>query len=1483
MLLHRLRQPPPQRKEPLRVLLLAANPSDTEALRLDEEARTIEEVLAQAQISSEVYYATAVRPRDLPKKLRTVRPHFVHFSGHGKKHRGIVLENERGLAQLVSQQALSSLFRLVKGVKCVFLNCCYSETQAEAISQHVPYVIGTKDAISDKAAIEFSFGFYQAIADGEPVPSAFEFGKNAVEFQDYSDEADIPVLFRRKAGAKNSRKAASGEVDPVEPTEESSRSYSANPAQSSSGSKGSRVSRTMTAAPMAAQEPGTTSAVLGHLWNRIEQGRELLIVLGSESCCEGRKEGEPYPSFAAIARRILADEGRDPEHISDLRQGLRNVLQFWSRDSDELESFLRKYTAGEPGPAHYYLAALALTLFPEYNLRTFVAAGFDDLMEQAISHLQKGSVAARCKVFRFSSTPTDEEVTRTFQRASDRLRRGDPTIVKIFGDLGARSPLVQRKAKLAESLSASLQDWFQRPILLVGCGQEDKALSSLVLNAPRRGPVFIVGEVPVQHRYGLDVHRISMPFGHFVMELVDLLRSRDRTLLGRIESLLRRLEPHALYPSYDAIVDRSEIASRPSLLRMEERLPRIESEDGDVRTLVPISRSDTQPDFPAFLRSDRPLMAVIGESGTGKSTLFFQIHQVSENYIPILYSVHELQGTRTLAARLAQDFLCEKHNLEHLLAHLDRVLNLADTYLLILVDGLNESGDVKPATLRSELESLACRLPQRIKIAYSCRKVYWDNYIRPESEFPKRLYFSSKEVLLGRFSLHESEEAFHAYQSLYSFRGTYALLSGEFKERITDPLMLRMLAEGYQDKELPSFAPAVLIFEAYERRFRETFTGTYVPSFLKTLIARKVDEARSGQPSDQFEAIAVRIAPDLNKLILLQLSNPRRPGDPLDLLEDEGILSAIDQEKTAYRFTYDRFFEYLLGKGLSAYSKDDSRGAFLSKLRRQVQDLISLHFSFLQALKSEIVRLNIIDPQGPWSMYDAGIVRSLLDDSDTTIREFSKDLLRELMFEGREDLLPIVSRVFPDPSLNHILMLDLAPDSARTLPLVVEALTTEESSIARRCCRIVGNFISDPKHREDVESTILRKLLEAPFSTRMASGLIYYTACIFGDADRRGEDPFPLSQRFWAKVWATVGRQTEAADTITNALVEVLREEGGRFFGDTSPDAMDYIWTVMTPECKELGRQLVILITDTSAVIGQDMREIMLFFGSCIRDWSDRKSPSLDKEYGYKFEYRMTEWILIQRSRDRYQEVKEILEGFVSTGYTRSIEFALSNMEYSCLSSFRDDPVLLRDAYQTMKKWMKVFKQDEAGFYWALDTEDPYSLNECPLTMVGRISILDEFAPREGQVDFLVSWFESEDRRDRLFALLCARSLWPYEPRKILKTLDLVAHSSDTTMATWLDRLLKEIYLVFPRSVEDFFHRNNIDAERVRSIKHRSDIVDPSGTQHQGDALYKSLFTGPQSRRAKFGEWYIKLHQSSDLESFCRSLVRSLLAEIDEY
>jgi hypothetical protein len=66
-----------------------------------------------------------------------------------------------GQAKFVDAEALAGLFKLFADrVQCVILNACYSEVQAEAIARYIPYVIGMSEAIGDRAAIEFSVGFY---------------------------------------------------------------------------------------------------------------------------------------------------------------------------------------------------------------------------------------------------------------------------------------------------------------------------------------------------------------------------------------------------------------------------------------------------------------------------------------------------------------------------------------------------------------------------------------------------------------------------------------------------------------------------------------------------------------------------------------------------------------------------------------------------------------------------------------------------------------------------------------------------------------------------------------------------------------------------------------------------------------------------------------------------------------------------------------------------------------------------------------------------------------------------------------------------------------------------------------------------------------------------------------------------------------------------------------------------------------------------
>jgi hypothetical protein len=123
---------------------------------------------------------TAVTDDDLRRALLKHEPEIVHFSGHGSGRRGLVFE-DAGEPLFIAADALAGLLRLSSNqVKCVVLNACYSEVQAQAISSVVDYVISMSRAIGDRAAIKFSTGFYDALASGRSYTDAFRFGCNAI-------------------------------------------------------------------------------------------------------------------------------------------------------------------------------------------------------------------------------------------------------------------------------------------------------------------------------------------------------------------------------------------------------------------------------------------------------------------------------------------------------------------------------------------------------------------------------------------------------------------------------------------------------------------------------------------------------------------------------------------------------------------------------------------------------------------------------------------------------------------------------------------------------------------------------------------------------------------------------------------------------------------------------------------------------------------------------------------------------------------------------------------------------------------------------------------------------------------------------------------------------------------------------------------------------------------------------------------------------
>ncbi len=139
-----------------------------------------------------------MRPRDVHRSLLDFRPQILHFCGHGAENGGLAFEDEMGKIQLVNAEALADLFQLFAvQLECVVLNACFSEIQANAIAQHIDYVIGMNHKIGDKAAISFAVGFYDAVGAGESFDFAYQLGCRAIQMPGISEQL-TPVMKKKR-------------------------------------------------------------------------------------------------------------------------------------------------------------------------------------------------------------------------------------------------------------------------------------------------------------------------------------------------------------------------------------------------------------------------------------------------------------------------------------------------------------------------------------------------------------------------------------------------------------------------------------------------------------------------------------------------------------------------------------------------------------------------------------------------------------------------------------------------------------------------------------------------------------------------------------------------------------------------------------------------------------------------------------------------------------------------------------------------------------------------------------------------------------------------------------------------------------------------------------------------------------------------------------------------------------------------------------
>jgi hypothetical protein len=193
-------QPTPRNSHPekpiITVLFLAANPTETAHLDLDNEKNAIEDELRKSKLRDQFNLESrfALRADQISEQLLMYSPQVVHFSGHGSEAGEIILQDISGRKHPVDASAICNLFSLLKdNIRCVVLNACYSEIQADLIAKYIDCVIGMSTAIGDEAAIKFAQGFYRGLGYEKDLETSFKLGRSQIDLEGL-DEEDTPKI-----------------------------------------------------------------------------------------------------------------------------------------------------------------------------------------------------------------------------------------------------------------------------------------------------------------------------------------------------------------------------------------------------------------------------------------------------------------------------------------------------------------------------------------------------------------------------------------------------------------------------------------------------------------------------------------------------------------------------------------------------------------------------------------------------------------------------------------------------------------------------------------------------------------------------------------------------------------------------------------------------------------------------------------------------------------------------------------------------------------------------------------------------------------------------------------------------------------------------------------------------------------------------------------------------------------------------------------
>ena len=222
-----------------------------------------------------------------------------------------------------------------------------------------------------------------------------------------------------------------------------------------------------------------------------------------------------------------------------------------------------------------------------------------------------------------------------------------------------------------------------------------------------------------------------------------------------------------------------------------------------------------------FLQGDDSCFLISGKSGTGKTSVMCDLVEEIRSQFPVLfYNCGEIN--ENLENEIADDFNWEfstNKSPQHLISQIDNICKQHNQKLIIFLDAIDEWNlDLRSIILSKFVGHIK---DKKIKLIASCKDSQLRGFLTINgavSVLSQNLYFVNKSknmkfFNLAEFSFNEMTEACEKYSKHFSLSGFDTTSQTFYACR--DPVMLRVVAEIYRQKTVPTSLNSPQIYEKY--------------------------------------------------------------------------------------------------------------------------------------------------------------------------------------------------------------------------------------------------------------------------------------------------------------------------------------------------------------------------------------------------------------------------------------------------------------------------------------------------------------------------------------------------------------------------------------------------------------------------------------------------------------------------------------------